>query len=180
MSDVLLLNADLNPISILPLSVISWKHAINLYFMDRIHVLEEYEDWIIRSEKLCINVPSVCMTKQYLSYKKTPKFSRHNMYLRDLYQCQYCSEVFEAKDLTLDHVIPRSKGGKTTWENSVTACKECNHRKGARTDLKPLRSPYKPDHYHLINKWRQRPIRVQHRSWYDYLGIEPPKDFGII
>lgn len=175
MSDVLLLNADFNPISILPLSVISWKHAINLYFMDRIQVIEEYDDWVIRSEKLAIKVPSVCMTKQYLSFKKTPKFSRSNMYLRDLYQCQYCEEVFSAKDLTLDHVMPRSKGGKTTWENSVTACKSCNHRKGARMDMKPIRKPFKPDHFHLINKWRQRPIQVRHHSWYQYLGIENPK-----
>lgn len=174
MSDVLLLNSDLNPVSILPLSVISWQHAISLYFMDRIHVLEEYEDWIVRSQKLAIKVPAVAMTKQYLHFKKSPKFSRPNMYLRDMYQCQYCGDVFAAKDLTLDHVIPRSKGGKTTWENSVTACKSCNHRKGARMDLKPMRHPFKPDHYHLINKWKQRPIQVRHRSWYAYLGIEPP------
>lgn len=174
MSDVLLLNSDFNPVSILPLSVISWQHAISLYFMDRIHVLEEYEDWVVRSQKLAIKVPAVAMTKQYLSFKKRPKFSRGNMYLRDMYQCQYCGEVFAAKDLTLDHVIPKSLGGKTTWENSVSACKLCNHRKGNKLEMKPLRPPFRPDHFHLLNKWRQRPIKVRHQSWYQYLGIEPP------
>lgn len=94
------------------------------------------------------------------------------MYLRDMYQCQYCGEVFNHKDLTLDHVIPRSQGGKTTWENSVTACKDCNHRKGHKL-IKPMRAPYKPDHFQLIKKWKERPVQVRHRSWYQYLGIDP-------
>lgn len=173
MSDVLLLNSDYNPISILPLSVISWQHAVKLYFMERVEILEEYDDWVIRSERFSMHVPSVCVTKDYFHFKKSAKFSRSNMYLRDMYQCQYCSDVFSAKDLTLDHVIPRSHGGKTTWENSVTACKACNHKKGAKMDMKPLRTPYKPDHYQLIKKWRQRPVQVRHKSWYQYLGIEP-------
>lgn len=173
MSDVLLLNSDYNPISILPLSVISWQHAVKLHFLGRVSILEEYEDWIIHSEKFEMKVPSVCVTKDYFSFKKSAKFSRSNMYLRDMYQCQYCLEVFEHKELTLDHVIPRAEGGKTTWENSVTACKSCNHRKGTKL-WNPARAPFKPDHFHLINKWKSRPVRMRHHSWYQYLGIEAP------
>ena len=172
MSDVLLLNSDYNPISILPLSVISWQHAVKLYFLDRVQILEEYDDWTIRSEHFAMNVPAVCVTKDYFHFKKSAKFSRRNMYLRDMYQCQYCGEVFDQKDLTLDHVIPRSQGGKTTWENSTTACKSCNHKKGDKIQ-KPLRAPYKPDHYQLIKHWKERPVQVRHKSWYTYLGIEP-------
>ncbi len=174
MSDVLLLNSDFNPISILPLSVISWQHAVKLYFLDRVQILEEYDDWEIHSEYLTMKVPAVCVTKDYFKFKKAAKFSRSNLFLRDLYQCQYCGDTFDHKELTLDHVKPRSKGGKTNWENSVTACKPCNFRKGTH-DWKPLRAPYKPDHFQLINKWRQRPIQVRHPSWYTYLGIEPIK-----
>ena len=141
-------------------------------FLDRVHVVESYPDWVIRSERLTINVPSVCVTKEYFKFKKAVKFSRRNLYLRDMYQCQYCGEVFESEDLTLDHVIPRAMGGKTTWENSVTACKPCNHKKGAKL-VKPMREPYRPDHFHLINKWKSGTVHVRHKSWYQYLGIDP-------
>ena len=170
---MLLLNSDFNPISILPLSVISWQHAVKLYFLERVQILEEYQDWEIHSEYLTMKVPAVCVTKDYFKFKKAAKFSRSNLFLRDLYQCQYCGDTFDHKELTLDHVKPRSKGGKTNWENSVTACRSCNFRKGTH-DWKPLREPYKPDHFQLINKWRQRPIQVKHASWYLYLGLEVP------
>jgi 5-methylcytosine-specific restriction endonuclease McrA len=121
-----------------------------------------------------MKVPAVAVTKEYFKYKKSAKFSRANLFLRDLYQCQYCGDTFDPKDLTLDHVKPRSRGGLTNWENSVTACKSCNWKKGDK-DIKPLRAPFKPELFHLINKWKQRPITVRHPSWYAYLGIEPFK-----
>jgi 5-methylcytosine-specific restriction endonuclease McrA len=170
MSNTLLLNQNYEPISVLPLSVIDWRHAIKLYFLDRVTILESYDDWVIRSEHLTINVPSVCVTKEYFNYKKNVKFSRSNLFLRDLYTCQYCDEVFEPKELTLDHVIPRMAGGKTNWENSVTACKDCNSSKGHQFQ-RPLREPYKPDYYHLVGKWKNRPIRVPNAGWYKYLGL---------
>lgn len=173
MSDCLLLNQDFNPISVLPLSVISWQHAIKLMFLDRITILEHYDNWQIHSEKLTINVPSVAVTQEYLHFKKSAKFSRHNLFLRDMYQCQYCLDTFRPGDLTIDHVIPRRHGGKTHWENCVTACHSCNSKKGSKLHIKPNRAPFKPEHYHLINKWKMRSVRVQHTGWYKYLGIEP-------
>ena len=122
MSDTLLLNSNYEPISILPLSVIDWQHAIKLMYLGKVRILETYSDWLIRSEHVTINVPSVCVTTDYFHYKKNVKFSRYNMYLRDLFQCQYCQEVFDFEDLTIDHVNPRANGGKTVWDNCVTAC----------------------------------------------------------
>jgi 5-methylcytosine-specific restriction endonuclease McrA len=174
MSDTLLLNSNFEPISILPLSVISWQHAIKLMFLDRVEVIEEYPDWIIRSEHLAINVPSICVTKEYFNFKKGVKFSRQNLYLRDLYQCQYCKDTFIPKDLTIDHVIPRASGGKTNWENTVTACKPCNHKKGTKL-WKPARMPFKPDYYNLVNKWKNQRVHVRNESWYQYLGIDRQK-----
>ena len=173
MSDVLLLNSDYNPISVLPLSVISWQHAVKLHFLNKISILEEYDDWEIHSEYLTMKVPAVAVSREYFKFKKSVKFSRNNLYLRDLYQCQYCADTFEHKELTIDHVVPRAEGGKTTFENTVTACKPCNHKKGAKL-WKPLRPPFKPDQFHLINKWKMRPVRVRHESWYQYLGLEVP------
>lgn len=173
MSDTLLLNSNYEPISILPLSVISWQTAMKLLFMDKILVIEEYEDRIIHSPSRHFKVPAVAVTKGYFNSKKIVRFSRRNMYMRDLFQCQYCAETFESKYLTIDHVVPRVNGGKTTWENCVTACKPCNHRKGSKW-LKPLRKPFKPDYYQLVNQFKGRPFNVRHPSWYEYLGIPKP------
>lgn len=176
MSDTLLLNANYEPISILPLSVIGWQHAIKLMFLGRVNVIETYPDWYIRSERLTINVPSICVTKDYFHYKKYAKFSRYNMYMRDLFKCQYCDDVFDYEDLTIDHVVPRAAGGKTNWENCVTSCKSCNHKKGSSRNIFPKNKPYKPEYYSLVNKWKTMDITVKRDSWYQYLGITRPEE----
>ena len=178
MSNTLLLNSNYEPISVLPLSVINWQHSIKLYFLDRVTILESYDDWVIHSEHLSINVPSVCVTKEYFNYKKAVKFSRTNMYLRDLYTCQYCDETFPSKELTIDHVVPRMAGGMTNWENCTTSCKPCNHHKGSKL-RKPMRMPYKPDYYSLVSKWKNRKTHVPQESWYKYLGITPPDSASV-
>lgn len=169
MSDCLLLNANYAPISVLPLSVIDYRHAIKLMYLGRVHVIETYPDWIIHSERLAINVPSICVTKDYFHYKKAVKFSRYNLYMRDLFKCQYCDDVFDYDELTIDHVNPRSNGGKTVWENCVTSCKSCNYAKGSKL-INPKVMPYKPDYYSLVGKWKQMPFSVKQDSWYQYLG----------
>jgi 5-methylcytosine-specific restriction endonuclease McrA len=171
MLQTLLLNSDYNPISVLPLSVVSWQRAVALYFLGRVQILENYPGKLIRSEKLVMEVPSVCVTKEYFNFKKNVKYSRANVFLRDLYQCQYCGETFAAGELTLDHVIPRSGGGRTVWDNTVTACKPCNLRKGSRL-WKPMRTPFKPDYYSLITHWRNKPVHHIHPSWHKYIGLE--------
>ena len=167
----LLLNSNYAPISILPLSIINWQHAIKLMFLDRIHVIETYEHHVARSSHLTIHYPAVAVTKGYFNSKRNVRFSRQNLYLRDLYQCQYCGDTFDHKELTIDHVIPRAGGGKVTWENAVACCHPCNHKKGTKL-WKPMRMPYKPDYYQLVNKWRNRPVHIEHPSWYEYLGLE--------
>lgn len=174
MSDVLLLNRDLSPINVLPLSVIGWQHAVKLMCLGKVTVLETYPDWKIHSPTTTMEVPSVCMTNEYFNYKKSIRFSRANVYLRDLFQCQYCADTFDYEDLTIDHVIPRYSGGKTTWDNTVTSCFPCNSKKGHK-HAKPLRAPYKPDYYGLLGKWKSMPVKIKCDSWYQYLGIKKPE-----
>jgi 5-methylcytosine-specific restriction endonuclease McrA len=171
MSDCLILNQDYSPISVLPLSVISWQRAITLVYLQKLKVLEVYADRFVRSERLTLNVPAVCVTSEYFNHKRNIRFSRHNVYLRDLFQCQYCGDTFDYEDLTIDHVIPRVSGGKTTWTNIVSACYDCNSAKGNKL-MKPLNHPYKPDYYSLLGKWKNIPFNVKHDSWYTYLGID--------
>lgn len=141
-------------------------------YLGRVTVLETYPDWLIRSERLTLNVPSVCVTKDYFAHKKHVKFSRYNLYLRDLFACQYCNEVGDYEDLTIDHVMPRVAGGRTTWENCVTSCKTCNGNKGHKINIKPMRMPYKPDYYNLVGKWKDTDFKVKQASWNQYLGLD--------
>lgn len=175
MSDVLVLNKSWQPVSLLPLSVIGWRHAIRLQFLDKIQPIEFYEDWVVRSEHLSLKVPAVAVSTEQFNYKKSVKFSRYNLFLRDLFQCQYCSDVFDFDDLTIDHVIPRKLGGKTTFENCATSCYSCNSRKGHKI-IKPKRPPFKPDYWHLVSCWKQEvPVKIKHDSWWKFIGIEKPE-----
>ena len=140
-------------------------------YLGRVHVIETYPDWIVHSERLAINVPSVCVTKDYFHYKKNVKFSRYNLYMRDLFTCQYCMDTFDYDELTIDHVIPRAAGGKTNWENCSTSCKSCNHSKGSKTNIRPKVMPYKPDDYSLVGKWKDTDFKVKQASWNQYLGL---------
>jgi 5-methylcytosine-specific restriction endonuclease McrA len=128
MERVLLLNATYEP-----LRVISWKRAITLLTVGKVEVLEAY-DREVRSVSFAIQLPAVVRLLHLVRFRKhTIRFSRENIYIRDKYQCQYCGKTMPGYDLTYDHVIPRSMGGKTAWENIVTCCLPCNKKKGGRT-----------------------------------------------
>ena len=108
------------------------KKVIKSLLKGRLSVVKEYDDTIIIQNKE-MKLPKIVVLKKYINVTHTPKFSRRNVYLRDNYICQYCGNKFKADDLTFDHVMPRCKGGKTTWDNIVTACRECNGKKGGKT-----------------------------------------------
>jgi 5-methylcytosine-specific restriction endonuclease McrA len=169
MSDTLLLNTSGIPLSEFPVSVIDWKRAIKLMFLEKIIVLDYYDDWEINSPTTTINVPATVMVKDYLKVKHDIKFSRFNMALRDHFKCQYCNIEVDYENSTIDHVIPRSKGGKTTWDNVVTCCTKCNSAKGSRTDVKPRRTPTEPNYYQMAALRRRFPFKVRHESWHTYI-----------
>ena len=124
-----MLNADFRPLSYFPLSIWSWQDAVKAVFLDRVSVLNEYETEV-HSPTLTMRLPSVIALKDYIPAARRPAFTRFNVFLRDAFACQYCGDRRPTHDLTFDHVIPRSRGGRTTWENVVTACGACNLRKG--------------------------------------------------
>lgn len=169
MSDVLVLNADAQPVSYLPLSAIQWKEAITYMWLDKVTVLDWYDDWIVRSSSWETRVPSVIMLKEFMRRRRSPRFSKTNLYIRDLYTCQYCNNKFSRNNLTLDHVRPLSLGGRTQWTNIVAACGRCNSAKGNRMHMKPLRRPYEPDYYELVSKRKQLEFDIRHPSWNNYL-----------
>ena len=165
----LVLNADYRPLSYYPLSLWSWQDAIKAAWLDRVQILAEYEE-VVRSPTTEIKIPSVVVLRDYVKPQKTVAFTRFNLFLRDGFSCQYCGAKGE---LTFDHVIPRSKGGITSWENVVAACSKCNLRKAARSlrdsglNLrKPARKPMSEE---LRNMGRKFPPNHLHASWMDFL-----------
>jgi 5-methylcytosine-specific restriction endonuclease McrA len=168
-SDVLVLNADAQPVSYLPLSAIQWKEAITYMWLDKCDVLEWYDDWVVSSASWETRVPSVIMLKQFMRRRRRPRFSKTNLYIRDLYTCQYCSNEFSRNNLTLDHVRPLSLGGRTAWDNIVAACAKCNTAKGNKMKMKPVKEPYEPDYYELVNKRKQLEFNIRHEAWKNYL-----------
>ena len=167
----LLLNADMQPVSLLPLSVVDWQEAIRYMVLDKVKVLEWHDDWIVRSARWETRVPAVMMLTVYQKPKHTMRLSKRNIFLRDGYHCQYCGiEVTEAT-ATLDHVHPVSQGGKTPWENSTTACKPCNYKKAAHVGkYKPKQMPYKPSFWDLVAKRKIKGYHMGHSSWEYYLA----------
>lgn len=169
MSDCLVLNADGQPVSMLPPSTVQWKEAITYMWLDKVHVLEWYDDWVVSSTSWETRVPAVIMLKDMMKRKKMPRFSRYNLYLRDMYTCQFCNNQFTHSELTLDHVLPISKGGKTNWENIVASCGPCNSRKGNNEKIRPLREPYRPDYFELANNRKKMGFDIKHPSWEMFL-----------
>ena len=172
----LILNADYRPLSYFPLSLWPWQEAIKAVYLKRVNVAAEYEE-VVRSEKLTLPLPSVIVLKNYVVPTKTVPFTRATLFLRDEFTCQYCG--YKGKDLTFDHVMPKSRGGKTRWDNVVAACQSCNLRKAAKTTsqagFKLKKVPTKPSPEVLLNKGKKCPPSNMHKSWIDFLYFE--KDF---
>jgi 5-methylcytosine-specific restriction endonuclease McrA len=166
MEQVLLLN-----ITYEPLKVINWKKAITLLCLEKVEVIEEY-DLDIHSVSFTLKLPSVVRLLRMVKRHKNPvKFSRQNIYARDRYRCQYCGNQHATEELTYDHVFPKSRGGKTEWENIVTCCIDCNREKGGRTPKEAamalVRKPSRPTWIPAI----RITIGFQRvpESWRDYL-----------
>ena len=169
----LVLNADYRPLSYVPLSLLRWEDALKAVFMERVNVVCEY-DRVVRSPNLSIKLPSVISLKKFVSPKRTPPLRREYIYLRDEYTCQYCGYKAKEKDeLSFDHVIPKARGGLTTWGNIVTACHPCNLAKGClspkEAGMRLAQRPRRPTIHELDAKRRNLPPPDIHETWTDYL-----------
>jgi 5-methylcytosine-specific restriction endonuclease McrA len=132
----------------MPYQVLRWQDAVRLVYTDAASVVAEYGDEL-RSPSVVWKMPAVIRLRRAIgATKKGIKFSRVNVYARDGFRCQYCGARGVPRELTYDHVVPRCRGGRTVWDNIVTACRPCNNRKGRLTcdeaGMFPLRAPVKP------------------------------------
>ncbi len=165
----LVLNADFRPLSYYPLSLWPWQEAIKAAFLDRVMIVAEYDE-VVRSQRSAIRIPSVVVLKEFVKPQKRVAFTRFNLFLRDEFCCQYCGS---RGDLTFDHVLPRSRGGVTSWENVVAACSPCNLRKAnkllSQSGLTLRRPPAPPTADDMQKAGRRFPPNYLHDSWADYL-----------
>ena len=158
-----------------PINVITVKHAMTLVvqdaakFVDESYATFDFDSWreakqyaqeasaYLHGCDWRVMVPEVIILANYTGInKRQVKFSRRNIFERDRHTCQYCGKHLRTADLTLDHVVPRSRGGKSQWTNVVLACYDCNKRKDAKTPaearMKLLKKPEQP-------RWEQVKVR---------------------
>jgi 5-methylcytosine-specific restriction endonuclease McrA len=131
-----------------PCKIVGWQEAITLVYLQKVDVVVCYDE-VIRSPSTAIQLPAVLRMKREVErIKRRVKFSRVNVYRRDGFACAYCAAKLQISELTYDHVVPRAQGGRTAWENILTACVPCNLKKGNRTPaqagIRPLVKPYRP------------------------------------
>jgi 5-methylcytosine-specific restriction endonuclease McrA len=168
----LVLNADMQPISYFPLSLINWHDAVKGVY-ERTHAVVAEYDTVVRSPSITMRLPSVLALCRYQPVPKHVAFTRFNVFLRDRFRCQYCGEKHSSTDLTFDHVVPRSQGGVTAWDNVVASCSPCNVRKDDKTlheaQMHLMRAPHMPTSHELMQAKRAFPPGYLHHTWQDYL-----------
>jgi 5-methylcytosine-specific restriction endonuclease McrA len=166
-ANVLVLNLDYQP-----LNVCNVRRAVVLLDKQKAVVIEQ-NGHIVTSERRSIVTPSVIRLAYHIKRPRPVlKMTRKEVLVRDDHTCQYCGK--RGHDLTLDHVIPRHRGGQHIWENVVAACKGCNHKKGGRTlqesHMALARPPFRPPSTpsYLFSSY----IRAGERKWFKFLGVE--------
>jgi 5-methylcytosine-specific restriction endonuclease McrA len=172
--------------SYLPVHVTSVRRALSLLYQDIAHAVDcEYRTFDFASwsaletngESIglvdsAIRVPHVILLRTYDRIpRRHVRFSRYNVFLRDRNCCQYCARELPRSELNLDHVLPRSRGGASVWENVVCSCHRCNRVKGGRTPgeagMRLLRQPFRPQWTpFMAEAYRQR----RHESWLPFLN----------
>jgi len=154
----------------MPAQIVDSKRAFVIVFKGNAKVLAEHDECFdLVNKELKIHKPSIIVINSWVSasYKSVP-LTKPNLFKRDDYTCVYCNSKMTAKDLTIDHIVPRSRGGEDTWENWATACKPCNNEK-ADLDIeewgRPKPNAYRP-HYLMMLKSFSGSVP---NEWKDYL-----------
>lgn len=170
----LVLNADYRPLSIFPLSLWDFASTLSAVVSGKA-VAVDYHDVEVRSARQSWPLPSVVAMTAWTRPPEGVAFNRRNILVRDNFSCQYCGCRLSMSDLTFDHVIPRSAGGRTNFDNIVAACAPCNSRKANRRDIRPRIPPRVPSPWEMA-RIQPPDTAGMHPSWRCYLeacGIAP-------
>lgn len=167
---VLLLNSTYEPITFL-----TEKRALKLLMNEKgkVDVIDTWDGVYVRTVSKKIEFPSILRLKEYVKFTyKKPRFMKYALFNRDNWLCQYCGVKLNRMTITIDHIIPRSKGGKRTWNNCVSSCKTCNRRKGNKnleeSGLTLRTNPTIPSRFHF---WDLRISSEWNDNWEIYAGF---------
>ncbi len=155
MTQCVVLNADYSF-----LNVVNWKRAMCLLIKDKVKVLRYSARTVQTGEGSEVKVPAVIKLIKFIRtvYRSRVPFSKKNVLIRDGFTCAYCQSG--SNRLTIDHIIPRSRGGDTTFENCVAACKGCNHEKGSRTPSEAGMYPRTKAYQPTISEFLRRKVKL--------------------
>lgn len=164
---VLLLNATYEP-----LSFITERQALKLLARERVEIIETWKNFPIRTVSTMFDLPATLRLKSYVRIQfKRPRFTKFALFNRDGWKCQYCGKEIDISSATIDHVHPKSLGGKTVWNNCVACCKICNRKKANQvledSGLTLLSKPTMPKTIHF---WDRRVSKKWNSNWETYLG----------
>jgi 5-methylcytosine-specific restriction endonuclease McrA len=168
MAQCVVLNADYSF-----LNVIDWKRAMCLLIKEKVKVLKYSSRTVQTGEGISFKIPAVIKLIKFIRtvYRSRVPFSKRNVLIRDGFKCAYCMK--ESRLLTIDHLVPRSRGGRTEFENCVAACKACNHRKGNQTPSEAKMYPAVKAYQPTISEFLRRKVKL--------LGFgDVLREFGII
>lgn len=177
MKPVLILNADMQPI-IMPIHTIDAQQAINRIVAGTCYVVEHYDREIKTEhpEKLeqynLKKWPSIIARYEYLHRPESAPLTTNNLFARDKGHCRYCGVKITRREMTIDHYIPRSKGGTNSWKNFVLACGPCNTKKGdsmPEGQWKLAEAPSVPTTWQLIKARLELPVTIYDEKWLAYL-----------
>ena len=164
----LFLNADFRPMRAYPVSTLQWQDAVRMTIAGDVAVVQTY-DQVVRSPSFSMPLPSVVALREYQRQDRPAALTRANLFLRDELCCQYCGNRFPTEELTFDHVLPRSHGGTSTWENLAAACAPCNLKKSNDPTVLPRQAPRRPTLAELNKIGLKVPQRLHQESWRDLL-----------
>ena len=164
MKKVLVLNHDYSP-----LCTVNVEKAIILYYLNKVEVIELWKDEIYKSINTTFELPSIVRHLKYIHCKwRKPTFRRLSLFERDNWTCAYCGKSLNIKNVTVDHILPKSRGGSNSWHNCVTSCVTCNYEKGDKTlgeaNMKLLIKPKEPK---ASDFWDKGP--AIHDAWKLYM-----------
>ncbi len=162
---VLVLNTNYSP-----LMICTARRAICLKYLEKVEILETY-NYIVHSPSISLNLPSIIKLRDFVHYNSMDVvMSRKNIMIRDKHTCQYCGS--KSSSMTIDHIIPKDRGGNDNWDNLITACQQCNKKKGnllPEEAKMPLnRQPRKPNRIHYFQQF----INHDQTAWRPYLFLD--------
>ncbi len=144
-----------------PVAIFSHKKAFLLELLNKCEVLEHYQNVFLTSPSMKYPAPLTIRIPVLLRHWQTSAPTRRAIFIRDNFTCAYCGKLVKDNEATIDHIIPKSRGGKWSWENLVTCCSECNQKKGGRTPqeagMKLMFKPKRPSNFQIdLNRWKKR------------------------